>query len=187
MNYYNNSSKPHIKLFFYKCPNGNCKRHTIHAFGTGDLSGLNGFIWPPYRYTNYPDFVPTQIRQDYQEACAIKDLSPKASATLARWCLQGMIRDFHKIIKKPLHQKIMELEGRVDKEILDALLALKSMGNIGAHPEADVNLIVDIEAEDAEKLLELIGLLMEEWYVAREKRNSLLKRLPEINDNKKNV
>ena len=98
-----------------------------------------------------------------------------------------MIRDFHNIIKATLHQEIMELKGIVAEEILDALFALKSIGNIGAHPKTDVNLIVDIEAGEAEKLLELIELLIEEWYVAREKRSSLLKRLPKISDSKKNV
>jgi hypothetical protein len=49
-----------------------------------------------------PDYVPQAIRQDYYEACLIKDLSPKASATLIRRCLQGMIRDFCKIRKDRL-------------------------------------------------------------------------------------
>ena len=32
-----------------------------------------------------------QLMDDYEEACAIVNLSPKASATLSRRCLQGMI------------------------------------------------------------------------------------------------
>jgi hypothetical protein len=31
-----------------------------------------------------PEFIPTGLRVDYAEACLIRDLSPKASATLAR-------------------------------------------------------------------------------------------------------
>ena len=42
----------------------------------------------------FPDYIPQQIREDYVEASKIKELSPKASATLSRRCLQGMIRDF---------------------------------------------------------------------------------------------
>ena len=49
-----------------------------------------------------PDYIPQVIEQDYTEACRIRDLSPKASATLARRCLQGMIRDFCGISKKRL-------------------------------------------------------------------------------------
>jgi hypothetical protein len=47
-----------------------------------------------------PDYIPEQIKDDYYEACSILNLSPKASATLARRCLQGMIRDFWGITKK---------------------------------------------------------------------------------------
>jgi Domain of unknown function (DUF4145) len=41
-----------------------------------------------------PDYIPEPLRRDYEEACAIRDLSPKASATLIRRCIQGIIRDF---------------------------------------------------------------------------------------------
>ena len=33
-----------------------------------------------------PDYIPKPVRDDYNEACAIRDLTPKASATLARRC-----------------------------------------------------------------------------------------------------
>jgi len=180
-------SDPHIKLALYKCPNNKCDRHTVHAFGTHDLKGLQECIWPPYVYTNYPDFVPECVRQDYQEACAIKTLSPKASATLARRCLQGMIRDFHGITKNTLHEEIQALKGKENDDIIDALLALKSIGNIGAHPERDTSLIVDIEPDEANTLIEFIELLIDEWYIAREKRKELLARIPEISAEKKNV
>lgn len=49
---------------------------------------------PPSGAKAFPDFVPAAIRADYEEACLIVDLSPKASATLSRRALQGMIRDF---------------------------------------------------------------------------------------------
>ena len=42
------------------------------------------------------DYILEAILEDYKEACLIKDKSPKAAATLARRCLQGMIRIFSK-------------------------------------------------------------------------------------------
>ena len=45
----------------------------------------------------FPDYIPQAIRDDYEEACLICKLSPKASATLSRRCLQGIIRDFWKV------------------------------------------------------------------------------------------
>ena len=58
-----------------------------------------------------PEFIPEAIRQDYREACRIRDLSPKASATLARRCLQGMIRDFCAITrgKRPTTRRLFGL------------------------------------------------------------------------------
>jgi hypothetical protein len=41
------------------------------------------------------------------------------------------------------------------------------LGNIGAHMEADVNVIVDVEAGEAKLLIGLIETLVDEWYVAR--------------------
>src|SRR6266542_6816273 len=42
----------------------------------------------------FPDYIPTGIIRDYEEACEIVNASPKASATLSRRCLLGIIRDF---------------------------------------------------------------------------------------------
>ena len=51
------------------------------------------------------------------------------------------------------------------------------MGNIGAHMEGDVNKIVDIEPEEADKLIGLVEILFRECYVARHDREQ---RLAEI-------
>jgi hypothetical protein len=126
-----------------------------------------------------PDFIPEPIRQDYVEACRIRDLSPKASATLARRCLQGMIRDFCGISKSRLIDEINELEKLVDDakaplgvtpESVDAIDNVRSIGNIGAHMERDVNTIIEIDPDEAQTLIELIETLLEDWYVARQTR-----------------
>ena len=164
-----------------KCSNDACLRHSLHIAGTrkGDFSGLD-MSWPPNSFNQYPAFVPEQIRQDYQEACAIRVLSPKASATMSRRCLQGMIRDFHGISKESLHQEITALTGKVDDEVIKALLSAKSIANIGAHPEQDINLILDIDPGEAETLTALVELLIDEWYVARDRRSKLLKDTRDI-------
>lgn len=131
-----------------------------------------------------PDFIPQAIRDDYFEACLIRDLSPKASATLARRCLQGMIRDFAKPKTKSdkLFEEIKALEaaiadGTAPREIsaasVDAMTAVRKVGNIGAHMEADVDVIVDVDAGEAQVLINLIEALLQDWYVEREKRKSL--------------
>jgi hypothetical protein len=123
---------------------------------------------------------------DYHEACLIRDLSPKAAATLIRRCLQGMIREFAGISKATLYAEIAALrqavdEGTADRSIspesVDAIDHVRGIGNIGAHMEKDINLIVDVEPGEAQTLIELVELLFEEWYVARHVRTERLERI----------
>lgn len=137
-----------------------------------------------------PDYIPQPLRQDYLEACLISDLSPKASATLSRRCLQGMIRDFHKISRGTLGQEINELKGKIDQGIWDAIDAVRKVGNIGAHMEKDINVIVDVDPKEAQLLIELIEQLFQDWYVVRferELRIASVKALAEMKDAAKNV
>jgi hypothetical protein len=136
-----------------------------------------------------PEYIPQQLRDDYVEACRIRDLSPKASATLARRCLQGMIRDFCKISKGRLIDEIKELENRVDTgaapkgvtpESVEAIDHVRKIGNIGAHMESDVNLIIEIEPDEAQVLIELIETLFDEWYVERQARSERLAKIAAI-------
>jgi hypothetical protein len=62
----------------------------------------------------FPNFIPRPILDDYNEACAIRERSPKASATLSRRCLQGMLRDFWDV-KVPSRKLIHEIEAIKDK------------------------------------------------------------------------
>lgn len=140
-----------------------------------------------------PNYIPKALRDDYAEACAIRDLSPKASATLARRCIQGMIRDFYGISKATLNQEINELRRQAEAhetrepisfDVLDAIDHVRKIGNIGAHMEKDINVIVDVDPEEAQVLIELIETLFEDWYVSREQRKNRFARLRTIVDAK---
>ncbi|NSZ02356.1 DUF4145 domain-containing protein [Agrobacterium tumefaciens] len=145
-----------------------------------------------------PDYVPAAIIQDYYEACRIADLSPKASATLARRCLQGMIRDFCEISKSRLVDEILEIRLRIEngtgvkgvsEESLEAIDAIRKIGNIGAHMERDINNIVDVDPNEALVLIGLLESLFDEWYVARHKREerfAQVARIATIKEQKKN-
>lgn len=130
-----------------------------------------------------PDYVPAAIVEDYYEACLIRDDSPKAAATLARRCLQGMIRDFCGISKRTLLEEIVALRKAVEDhsapqgvtlESVDAIDHVRGVGNIGAHMEADVGLIIPVEADEAQLLINLIEMLIKEWYVERHERATRL-------------
>ncbi|MBV2148535.1 DUF4145 domain-containing protein [Sphingobium sp. AS12] len=141
-----------------------------------------------------PAYIPEPIVEDYVEACRIRNLSPKASATLSRRCLQGMIRDFCGISKARLIDEINELKRRVDEgkaapgvnfEAVEAIDQVRGIGNIGAHMEKDINLIIPVDADEAQLLIQLIEMLFEEWYVARHSRQQRLARIASVSDEKK--
>jgi hypothetical protein len=78
-----------------------------------------------------PAYIPEGIRQDYVEACAILNGSPKAAAAMARRCLQGMIRDFHGVSRRTLKDEIDAIKELIDPVTWRAIDAVRSVGNIG--------------------------------------------------------
>lgn len=181
----NNTDVPHLLIDIFKCPNDDCEKETIIA------SGENGYInnsiipiYPPARYHRFPDYVPEAIREDYVEACAIAGRSPKAAATLARRCLQGMIHDFWGIHEKNLNAEITQLKPQIPASQWRAIDAVRSIGNIGAHMEHDVNRIVDVEPDEANKLIRLIEHLIEKWYIDRHDAEELYEELADISQEK---
>jgi hypothetical protein len=135
---------------------------------------------PPSSAKVFPDYVPEPIREDYVDACKISDLSLKASATLSRRCLQGMIRNFWGISKARLIDEIEAIEDKTDKLTWEAIDSVRKIGNIGAHMEKDINVIVDVDPEEAQLLIGLIELLVKDWYVTKHDREERLKAIAGI-------
>lgn len=172
-----------LTVTFFKCPN--CGEYTIRAQGTGNDVKSGIFYLKPFSSAKiFPEYIPLQIRQDYEEACAIEHLSPKASATLSRRCLQGMIHDFWNIHEKNLNAEITSLKSKVTAAQWKAIDALRSMGNIGAHMEHDVDKIIDIEPYEANKLIKLIELLIDKWYINRYEEEQLLQSISDMGNEK---
>src|SRR5579872_544313 len=197
--------KPAMYVSYIVCANNDCRELTVEASlapfenkgsrGEFELSApvASWKLLPPSSAKPQPDYIPEPIRNDYFEACAIRDLSPKASATLTRRCLQGMIRDFCGISNKRLIDEINDLRTRVEKgnaplgvlpDTVEAIDQVRGIGNIGAHMEADINVIVDVDPNEAQVLIDLVELLFAEWYVAREVRATRLANLKSIADAK---
>lgn len=164
------------------CPS--CDEVSFIAKGRVFLEGKEVLIYPTSSAKQFPEYIPQTIREDYEEAYSILNLSPKASATLSRRCLQGMIRDFWKISKNTLYEEISELKDKIAPSQWKAIDATRSIGNIGAHMEKDVNTIVDIEPNEAEQLIKLIELLIDKWYIARHDEEELCKSIVSIKDAK---
>lgn len=182
------------KIVISQCPN--CKQDKItieHYSNNGKVqqmvsdSEIIRNIRPKFQGISFPDYVPLQIRQDYEEASTILKLSPKASATLSRRCLQGMIRDHFGVVRGRLNDEIIAIHERklISEDVWNALNALRDLGNIGAHMEKDVNLIIDVDEEEAEKLVHLIEYLIKMWYIEENNHALLIKGITDIAKGKK--
>src|SRR6266446_2414559 len=179
-----------VKVLSIVCANNACRKmtlvaslHTRHYSNSGNMVlGDKIMEWqllPESSAMPLPDYIPEPIRDDYTQACRIRDLSPKASATMSRRCLQGMIRDFCGISGRRLIDEIDALRDQVDNgkaplgvqpDSVTAIDHVRGIGNIGAHMEADINVIIDVDPDEAQQLIVLIELLCEEWYIARHHR-----------------
>lgn len=185
-----------------RCPNAECETdvlvvsanhgQTYKANGVWRVNpdhkrpaGIGYFRFLPTTSKPLSDAVPASVQDDYREAYLIRELSPKAAATLARRALQGMVRDFWGVTKRTLAEELEAIKDKCDHELYEAMMALKSIGNIGAHPERDIAVIVDIEPGEADQLLELLHHLDQEWYVAREARKRRLRGVKELAQVKK--
>lgn len=175
------------------CPNIECKKLKLVGQLTGPTqSGGRATrivqewkLLPESEAKVLPDYIPEPITEDYYEACRIRDLSPKASATLARRCLQGMIRDFYGISRSTLFDEIKELETKVEQDVWESIDAVREVGNIGAHMKKDINVIVDVEPEEAQLLISLIEQLIDEWYISRDARQKRAESLKNLATSKK--
>lgn len=194
-----------VTIVALACANAKCGEVSLTvSFGAGDFKpGPGGALrfkledkqaeWHRLRPASFakpqPEAVPSQLANDYYEACSIRDLSPKASATLSRRALQGMIRDFCRISKRTLYEEIEALKKMSDGgtapqgvaiETIEAMHHIRSIGNIGAHMENDIDVIVDVDAGEAQALIELIEMLFEDWYIERAQRQKKLEGIRAI-------
>lgn len=184
------------------CSNESCRQTTVIVqIGNVALGSKGGYylnygttlfsqrLLPQGSVRVFPDYIPNSLLEDYREACLIRDLSPKASATLVRRCIQGMIRDFCKISKATLNKEIEALKALVNEgkapqgvtiETVEAIDHVRGIGNIGAHMEKDIDVIIPVEPDEAELLISLVEMLFQEWYVARNIRENRLASIKQI-------
>jgi len=117
---------------FILCPNPSCGQ--ISLLASLNFWKNNGYDEPPLgkahkewqlipepRPRTWPDNVPVAVRQDYSQAVLICELSPKASATLSRRCLQGIIRDVYKVNENSLYKEIVKIKDKIDKDTYEII------------------------------------------------------------------
>lgn len=157
----------------------------VHVADETKPIGIGTFVFAPSTPAPLSPTIPKGVREDFNEAYLIRALSPKASATLARRALQGMIRDRWKVSANTLHGELQAIKEHCDDELYSAMMGLKSIGNIGAHPDKAADAMIDVDAGEPDELLQLIRILDDEWYVSRQRRNATLATVVNMADAKK--
>ena len=175
-----------FNLLVFACPNRLCSQlhaslamHALERDGLGRMRTADRPLrsWellPGPEGRKLPPFVPAAIASEFSEASQIAEISPAAAATLARRCLQALVRDFWGVKKGFLADELAAIRDQMDAETWEAIDAVRQTGNIGKHFEKGANLVVDVDPNEPEVLLGLIEYLVEEWYVARRRRQQKL-------------
>ena len=165
-----------VKVVFIKCPS--CKKTSIYALGhSKDLTELSVNIYPRTTFNRYPDYVPKHIKEDYQEAYAIIEFSERCAAMLARRCLKNMIEDFWQMESATLYDAIYYLREEMDNKLWKAVESVCTLGNIGEHMKKDINILIEVDPLEAQRLIKLIELFIKEWYVAKNNRDTLFEQI----------
>lgn len=189
-----------IKTEVIGCPNQDCLEYSIIVSlhqGGWEYHNYGGEFFEPQnkikswnvkgkrQAKQFPAYIPEVLIEDYEEACLIKDLSPKASATLSRRCIQGIIRGFWKVKGNTLYQEIDSLKDKVEPLLWKSIHAIREIGNIGAHMEKDINVVIEVEPKEAELLIKLIEILFEKTYIKTHEENKLFEEIYQIAEDKK--
>ena len=132
--------------------------------------------------------IPEEYSCDYREACMVLADSPKASAALARRCLQAALRDKGGFTQHDLSKQIDAAisSNFLPNYIIEGLDAIRQVGNFAAHPLKDQQTgeIVDVEPYEAEWTLDTLEQLLRFYFelpaLAQAKRDALNAKLQSI-------
>ena len=128
---------------------------------------------PRSRERAQPYYIPEDVCEAYRQACFLTEVSPKASATLARSCLQIMIRDFWSLTRQKQGNLASELDHIYPKlapETVASIDAVRQAGRIDDHFQEDTDRLVDADSGEARLLIALTEVLFVDWYTARRER-----------------
>lgn len=152
----------------------------------GDTVPLRTMLVHPFAAARspLPDNLPKYIADDYLEATAVLNISPKSSAALSRRCLQAVLREngfTQSNLSKQIDQVLPVLPAYLAKD----LDVIRHLGNFAAHPAKSTTTgeIVDVEPGEAEWNLDVLDLLFDFFYVqpilAQQRRDAINNKLIE--------
>ena len=136
-------------------------------FGDSEIS--YELIYPATVYRKKPpQKTPTNIKNDFNEASQVLNISSNASAALGRRCLQNIIRNHFNIEKKTLYDEIEKLieSNEIPNYIIERLHIIRHLGTFAVHPLKNITTteIIDVTPEEAEAILNALSSLLDFCY-----------------------
>jgi hypothetical protein len=130
-------------------------------------------IYPRRRAKPLPSDVPARYRDDFSEAFACLDVSPKASAAVSRRVLQDVLENHYSIGRGSLASEIEAFIARSDVPpyLSEQVDAVRNIGNFAAHPLKSTcsGEILDVEPGEAEWLIGTLEALFDFAFVQPER------------------
>lgn len=167
-----------------------CGRLIVTAKHSVDPSraatALDNQLWPDTANRPVPPEVEVgspKLAADFREAVAVFPKSKKASAALARRCLQLVLVEQGGAKTRDLATQIDEVLTTLPPSLAENVDAIRQVGNFAAHPlkSTSTGEIADVEDGEAEWLLDVLEELFGYYYVApakaAEKRAALNQKL----------
>ena len=146
-----------------------------------DFRGANEFIDPATWIQFYPQGsnrgpvphdVPKDNADDYNEASLVLPVSAKASTTLARRCLQTILREAgypQYDLSKQIDAVLAETDTKkaLPTGIYTIVDAIRQFGNFAAHRITDKTTleVIDVEPHEADYCLDILDALFDHYYV----------------------
>lgn len=128
--------------------------------------------------------VPGEFAVDFNEACRVLPVSAKASAAMARRCLQAVLgKQGYK-----QHNLVQQIDAFINETRPDCIAplslreqvdAIRQFGNFSAHPMSDASTlqVIDVEPEEAKWCLDVLRGLFEFYYVEPKKAKQRVNQL----------
>lgn len=128
-------------------------------------------LWPDTGNRPVPKEVEAEapeLAEDFREAVSVFPKSKKASAALARRCLQFVLLHKGGVTEKDLARQIDQVLPSLPSSLAANVDAIRHVGNFAAHPlkSQSSGQIVDVEDGEAEWLLDVLQELFDFYYVA---------------------
>ncbi|MFH1140171.1 MAG: DUF4145 domain-containing protein [Chloroflexota bacterium] len=177
---------PHMNISWMKCANNECgqavvrlhDQRTVFTDGVPHITTDAWLVYPRHDSNRPVDpAVPSRYREDYVEAAAVLNVSPRLSAVMSRRILTDLLADYAKLTQHSLANRIDAFNQNTGHphHLRENLHYLREIGDFVAHTMKDDQAnIVGVDSLEAEWTLEIIDRLFD-YFIVTPKRDTAMR------------